>query len=251
MFETSVVQARVKAAARRPLLFSLSIGAHAAVVIAAVAASVATVSLPKNAPNQATIPVFMHLPPMQGDDSVQKKTPAAAQPQAVKREAAPSTVVAPKVVPDQVTPAATTQATAADLGPPGGDTTGPTTGDKSGPGVPWGTRDGVVHDSPPATVAPPKIYTVSGDVKAPVVLRRVTPLYPEVARRMRLNGFVVLECIIDQTGHIRDAHVVRSSFAAFEQPALDAVYQWQFAPGTLGGRPVDVQFDLKVTFQVN
>ena len=249
MFETSVVQARAKAAARHPLLFSLSIGAHAAVVIAAVAASVATVSLPKNAPNQATIPVFMHLPPMQGDGNVQKKTPAAAPPQ-VKREAAPSTVVAPNVVPDQVTPAATTQATAADLGPPGG-TAGPTTGDNPGPGVPWGTPDGVVPDGPPATAAPPKLYTVSGDVKAPVVLRRVTPLYPEAARRIRLPGFVILECIIDQTGHIRDAHVVRSSFAAFEQPALDAVYQWQFAPGTLGGRPVDVQFDLKVTFQVN
>ena len=128
MFETSVVQARVKATARRPLLFSLSVGAHAAVVIGAVAASVATVSLPKNAPNQVTIPVFSHIPPMLGDGGAQKKTPAAAPPQAVKRQVVPSTVVAPNVVPDQVTPAATTQATAADLGPPGGDTTGPTTG---------------------------------------------------------------------------------------------------------------------------
>ncbi len=249
MFETSVVQARVKATARRPLLLSLSIGAHAAVVIGAVAASVATVSLPKHAPNQVTIPVFMHLPPMLGDGGAQKKTPAATPPQAVKRQVAPSTVVAPNVVPDQVTPV-TTQATAADVGP-AGDTTGPTTGDATGPGVPWGTKDGVVDNSPPTTAPPPKIYTVTGDVKPPVVLRRVSPPYPEVARRMRLNGFVILECIIDQTGHIRDAHVVRSSFAAFEQPALDAVYQWQFAPGTLGGRPVDVQFDLKVTFQVN
>lgn len=249
MFETSVVRARVQATARRPLLLSLSIGAHAAVVIGAVVASVATVSLPKHAPNQVTIPVFMHLPVMQGDGGAQKKTPAAAPPQTVKRQAAPSTVVAPSVVPDQVTPVAT-QATTADLGPIG-DATGPTTGDKSGPGVPWGTPDGVLPDGPPATGAPPKIYTVTGDVKAPVVLRRVSPPYPEMPRRMGLNGFVILECIIDQTGHIRDAHVVRSSFAAFEQPALNAVYQWHFAPGTLGGRPVDVQFDLKVTFQVN
>ena len=249
MFETSVVQARVKATARRPLLLSLSIGAHAAVVIGAVAASVATVSLPRHAPNQVTIPVFSHIPPMLGDGGAQKKTPAAAPPQAVKRQVVPSTVVAPNVVPDQVTPV-TTQATTADLGPVG-NATGPTTGNTTGPGVPWGTPDGVIPDGPPATAAPPPLYKPGGDVKAPLVLHRVTPLYPEVARRMRLNGFVILECIIDQTGHIRDAHVVRSSFAAFEQPALDAVYQWQFAPGTLGGRPVDVQFDLKVTFQVN
>jgi TonB family protein len=247
MFETSVVQARAQAAARRPLLLSLSIGAHAAVVIGAVAASVATVSLPRNAPHQFTIPVFSEIKPMLGDGSAQKKTPAVAPPQAVKRQAAPSTVVAPSVVPDQVVPA-TTQA--ADVGPVGANP-GPAMGDNAGPGVPWGTPDGVVPDGPPASGAPTVIYVPGGDVKAPVVLRRVSPPYPEVARRMRLNGFVILECIIDQTGHIRDAHVVRSSFAAFEQPALDAVYQWQFAPGTLGGRPVDVQFDLKVTFQVN
>ena len=44
--------------------------------------------------------------------------------------------------------------------------------------------------------------------------------------------------------------MVRSSFAAFEQPALDAIHQWQFAPGSLNGAPVNVQFDLTVTFQV-
>ena len=89
MFETSVIQARVKATARRPLLLSLSIGAHAAVVIGAVAASVATVSLPRHAPNQVTIPVFSHIPPMLGDGGAQKKTPAAVPPQAIKRQAAP------------------------------------------------------------------------------------------------------------------------------------------------------------------
>src|SRR5204862_1068778 len=145
-----------------------------------------------------------------------KKTPAAARPQKVKRQTAPSTVVAPKVGPDQVTPAAATQATAADLGPPGGDTTGPAAGNNSGPGVPWGTPDGVVPDGPPATGAPPKLYTVSGDVKAPVALRRVTSLYPEVARRLRLYGFVVLGGVIDQTCHIRDAHRVRSGLGAFQ-----------------------------------
>ena len=66
----------------------------------------------------------------------------------------------------------------------------------------------------------------------------------------RVNGWVIVECIIDKTGHIRDARVIKSSFTPFEQPALDAVQQWVFSPGTLRGQPVDTIFDLTVAFQV-
>jgi len=253
MFETSVVQARVKATARRPLLLTVSITAHAAVITAVVATSLATVSLPKRAPNQVTIPVFDHLPPMQGDggqQQQQKKTPAVTPPQTVKRETAPpATPTTPQVVPDHV---ATAPLQTADAGPAGDP--GPGTGSNTPgtPGVPWGDPKGVVPDGPPAkVVVEPKIYTVAGDVKAPVALRRVTPPFPEVARRMRLNGNVILECIIDQSGHVRDARVLQSSFAAFEQPALDAIRQWEFAPGTLNGQPVNVQFNLTISFHLN
>jgi len=248
MFETSVLRARAQSADRRAILLSLSIGGHALVVIGVIAASVATVSLPRHAPNQFSIPMFtipVEIQPKLGDGGVKK---TLLSPAPVKRPAAPSMVSAPSVVPDVVAPV-TAQATTADVGPVGNNTAGPAS-DDSGPGVPWGSKDGVLVDGPPATGAPPKIYTVSGDVKAPVVIRRVTPPYPPTAQRMRLNGFVILQCIIDQSGQIRDAHVVKSSFGAFEQPALDAVQQWQFRPGTLNGQPVDVIFDLKVTFEI-
>jgi hypothetical protein len=45
-------------------------------------------------------------------------------------------------------------------------------------------------------------------------------------------------------------HVATSSFGAFEQPAIDAVRQWVFAPGTLNGQAVDTIFELTVRFQV-
>ena len=61
---------------------------------------------------------------------------------------------------------------------------------------------------------------------------------------------VVVECIIDQTGHVRDARVVSSSSPLFNQSAIDAVLQWQFMPGTLHGRSIDTIFDLNVTFRV-
>ena len=257
MFETSVVQAHAQAAPRRPLLFSLSIGAHAAAIVGAVTMSIAGVTLPKTAPNQLRIPIIATLPPMLGDGGTPSKPKqAAAQQQQQKRQTAPPTVVAPNNVPPQVPQVASTtpstSTTSTDVGGPAtGD--GPDTGKPGTPGVPWGDPKGVVPDGPPAPAdnAAAKLYTVAGDVKAPVVIHRVTPQYPEMARRARVSGFVIVECIIDQNGQIRDARVLRSTFAAFEQPAIDAISKWQFQPGTLNGRPVNVIFNLTVNFHVN
>jgi periplasmic protein TonB len=82
------------------------------------------------------------------------------------------------------------------------------------------------------------------------VIHRVDPAYPATMIRARMGGWVVLQCIIDKSGHIRDVSVVRSSFGAFEQPAIDAVQKWLFTPGTLRGQPVDVIFELTVKFEV-
>lgn len=245
MFETSVVQARAQAAARRPWLLSISVAAHAAAIAGAIAVSIATVSVPVSAPRQITIP-FVPIPPKLGDGGESHPKPAVMPPQTERRATpTPATVVAPTTVPSTVTPvAATDTGTSTDiLGTP-------TTGDGT-PGVPWGKPEGIGEGPPVSVVAPPKIYTMSEGIKAPVVIHRVTPPYPELGRRMRLNGYAIVECIIDQSGRVRDARVLSSSNGVFEQPALDAVRQWQFAPGTLNGQAVDVQFDLTVKFQLN
>jgi len=120
--------------------------------------------------------------------------------------------------------------------------------------VPWGVPHGIGVDGPPAAdivpVTPDVPIRVTGDVKAPVVIRRVTPLYPKPAVAIHLNGYTIVECIIDKTGRVRDAKVLRSSSPLFNQSAVDAVLQWQFAPGSLHGTAVDTIFDLTVTFQV-
>src|SRR4029077_6618865 len=90
----------------------------------------------------------------------------------------------------------------------------------------------------------------AGGVTSPVAIQRVDPIYPQTMLRAGMAGWVVLQCVIDKTGHIRDVSVVHSSFSAFEQPAIDAVQKWVFTPGTLRGQPVDVIFELTVKFQV-
>lgn len=102
----------------------------------------------------------------------------------------------------------------------------------------------------PAPVEPERIYTISEGVKAPKVIRQVKPDYPAVALQLKKNGYVVVECTIDRTGMVRDARVASASFPPFGAAAIEAVRQWQFEPGTLNGRPVDVRFHLTVQFQV-
>jgi TonB family protein len=250
MFETSVVRVQDRAVERRFGLLTFSVVAHAAIIIAIVAASLASVTMPNQAPNQITIPVFGSLPPALGTPDAkpaQPKPAQPAQPPQAQHVPVPQTVVAPTVVPETTDVAASTST--------GSDDASSSSGDSGTVGVPWGSKDGIGIDAPPATnivaeeQAGPLVAGV-GDVKAPVVLRRVAPPYPRTAMMAHLNGFVIVECIIDRNGVVRDAKVVKSTSALFEQAALDAVQQWQFAPGSLHGKPVDTIFDLTVTFTI-
>ncbi len=237
MFENSLVHARSRTLDRRFAWLSLSIAIHTAAIAAVIAASVASTSFPSQAPKEVQIPILlpiMSLPPALGTPhpAPRKSVPAAPKTLESHPDAAPSTI------PANVQPAAPAPVT----------DTAPHDGPVDDIGVPWGSKIGVRPDGPPSSDTGP--LPVGGDVKAPIAIRRVTPEYPRIALQARKNGWVLLKCIIDKSGHIRDAQVIASSFGAFEPPAMDAVQQWLFAPGTLNGQPVDVIFELKVTFEV-
>jgi hypothetical protein len=50
---------------------------------------------------------------------------------------------------------------------------------------------------------------VGGDIKAPIAIRRVEPVYPESARHDHVEGVVILEAVIDATGHVRNVTVLK------------------------------------------
>lgn len=91
---------------------------------------------------------------------------------------------------------------------------------------------------------------VGGAVKPPKLTHRVEPRYPSGARRLHISGVVILECVVDKDGVIRRAHVIRGlAMPSFAYAAVDAVRQWRFQPGTVDGQPVDVIFNLTVSFR--
>ena len=110
-----------------------------------------------------------------------------------------------------------------------------------------GVVGGVITDTAPKDVP----LRVGGDVKAPVVINRVEPVYPEVARKARISGIVIVECIIDKGGTVRDVQVLKGLPFGLDQAAVEAVKKWKFKPGTLNGQPVDVIFNLTVNFKLN
>jgi TonB family protein len=172
----------------------------------------------------------------------------ATPPAPVKEKPAVNTAnMAPNTIPEHTEPAAAATST-------GDANATSSTGSDQPQGVPWGVPHGVGFDGPQttATVAPePDVpLRVIGEVRAPVVIRRVQPVYPKLAITARMNGTVIVECIIDKNGRVREAHVLSSTSSLFNQSALDAVQQWQFAPGSLHGQAIDTIFDLTVTFRV-
>ena len=224
MFESSVVRVQARAADRRLGLLTLSVGAHVAIIAGVVAAGLTSVRLPERAPNQWTIPVVPAPPPALGTPDARPR-PTQAQPQKpqAQRVPVPQVVTAPNTIPRTVESVPASSAPASDTATTGG-------GPEGTPGVPTGSIEGVDVDGPPSTSAALAMPTTPvragiGDVKSPVVVRRVQPLYPPAAMRIHMNGFVIVECIIDRTVVVRDAKVIQSSSKLFEQSALDAVQQ--------------------------
>ncbi|MGD8377699.1 MAG: energy transducer TonB [Acidobacteriota bacterium] len=91
-----------------------------------------------------------------------------------------------------------------------------------------------------------------GGVTYPVLIEstKVQPKYPELARKAKVTGNVILEAIVRKDGTVGDVKVLRSpgSNLGFEQSAIEAVKQWRYKPGVQNGRPVDVYFTIVVEF---
>lgn len=112
-----------------------------------------------------------------------------------------------------------------------------------------------ISDLPPIAIpdAPPEPpadgpMEVGGDVTAPVKTHAPLPRYPEMARRARIQGTVIVRAVIGADGIVRDVEVIKGLPMGLTDAAVDAVRRWRFAPARLNGRPVDVYFDLSVTF---
>jgi periplasmic protein TonB len=94
------------------------------------------------------------------------------------------------------------------------------------------------------------VYRPGNGVSQPRLLREVKPQYTADAMRARVQGTVLVVCVVRADGTISDARVARSLDPTFglDQQAVAAVRQWKFAAGTRNGEPVAVQIAIELTF---
>jgi protein TonB len=96
------------------------------------------------------------------------------------------------------------------------------------------------------------VYGIGGGVTPPIEIHRGMPQYTTEAMRARVQGPVLVECVVETDGSCSDIRVLRSLDPAFglDQEAIKAARQWRFRPGTRMGTPVPVRVTIEVTFTI-
>jgi TonB family protein len=73
------------------------------------------------------------------------------------------------------------------------------------------------------------------------VKTKVTPIYPELAKRMNVTGKVKIEVTISTDGHVKSTRAI-GGHPLLVQPCQDAVKEWKFLPAAEETTQV-VEFD--------
>jgi TonB family protein len=96
------------------------------------------------------------------------------------------------------------------------------------------------------------VYRPGNGVTPPRVVRQVATQYTDAARRARVQGSVLVECVVNTDGTVGNVKVVRSldSVYGLDEEAVKAATQWRFTPGTRMGEPVPVLVTLEMTFSL-
>ncbi len=100
------------------------------------------------------------------------------------------------------------------------------------------------------TIATGSLVQISDpDVVRPKPIKRVAAKYPEIAKKQRVEGVVMLNVLIGETGKILDVKVVQTASPLLEQAAIDAVRQWVYEPATKKGVKVKVWVPVQMSFK--
>lgn len=99
----------------------------------------------------------------------------------------------------------------------------------------------------PSASSTPSMISQS-ELEPLAVLKRVTPVYPAIAKVRRLSGSVIVEGVVGKDGKITNLKFV-SGPPVFHDAAFDAVRQWLFKPAKLNGQPIDQSTQIRVDFK--
>ncbi len=82
--------------------------------------------------------------------------------------------------------------------------------------------------------------------KAPMPMLTPPPAYPDALKGT--SGMVSVVVVINEDGTVAEAIAAKSTDAAFEAPALEAITKWKFKPAEINGQPVKSKITVPVRF---
>jgi TonB family protein len=84
----------------------------------------------------------------------------------------------------------------------------------------------------------------------PILITQIAPIYPLSAKANGIEGVVTIHALIDKEGRVKSADILNGD-PLLAQAALDAVRQWRYKPGTLGGAPAEAETTARVVFALH
>ncbi len=91
---------------------------------------------------------------------------------------------------------------------------------------------------------------IGGGVSSPVLIFSVEPEFSEEARKAKFMGIVLVNLIVDAQGRPQNVHAIRNVGMGLDEKAVEAVRQYRFKPAMEGGKPVPVELNVEVNFQI-
>ena len=101
---------------------------------------------------------------------------------------------------------------------------------------------------PPPTPTPHRVVFTHLDPA--MLVHRVEPVFPVLARQTHREGTVELHAIIATDGSVRSLQFLTGD-AMFYQSAVDAVSRWRYKPTYLNGIPVEVDTHITIVYRLN
>jgi TonB family protein len=196
-------------------------------------------------------PLAPRLARLKGTDKVTVPVLKASEPE-TPRDAPPEDPVHNLVIPAETLAAANTLLIGSIEGIPSADSLGPGVGGGAGtnegrgdgPGRGDGLGPGYGSNVGGGPMRP------GGDVESPIPIAQPKPQYTAEAMRAKVQGRILVECVVLPDGTTGAIHVVRTLSPAFglDQEAIKAVRAWRFRPGMRRGQPVPVLVSIELAF---
>ena len=108
---------------------------------------------------------------------------------------------------------------------------------------------GLVNVSPTVPKAAPQTVKISQGVSQGLLVKKVSPIYPQQAMQMKVQGSVEVAATISKQGNITNLKIL-SGDPILGRAAVDAVKQWKYKPYYLDNQPVEIQTQITVVFKL-